>query len=63
MALENSPQCTIERNMGTCFRVTFLTREYSTGSKRDGRIDALEIDENGSPVIFGYKRAVNENVR
>jgi hypothetical protein len=30
--------------------------------KHSGRIDSLGLDENGSPVIFEYKRSVNENV-
>ena len=40
----------------------FLASEYSTGARHGGRIDSLGIDENSSPVIFEYKRAVNENV-
>lgn len=62
VALEKSLQNTIERNMETLFGITFLASEYSTGVKHGGRIDSLGIDENGSPVIFEYKRAVNENV-
>ncbi|WP_425004473.1 DUF5655 domain-containing protein [Mycolicibacterium sp. S3B2] len=62
VALEKSLQALIERNMNTLFGVRFLASEYSTGIKHKGRIDSLGIDENGSPVIFEYKRAVNENV-
>jgi predicted transport protein len=62
MALEKSLQHIIEHNMETLFGVRFLDTEYSTGTKHRGRIDSLGIDENGSPVIFEYKRAVNENV-
>lgn len=62
VALEKSLQAMIERNMETLFGVRFLASEYSTGTKHRGRIDSLGIDENGSPVIFEYKRAVNENV-
>lgn len=40
----------------------FVASEYSTGKKHRGRIDSLGLDENGSPVIFEYKRSVNENV-
>lgn len=39
-----------------------MATEYSTGAKHGGRIDSLGIDENGSPVIFEYKRSMNENV-
>ena len=42
--------------------VRFLASVYSTGKKHGGRIDTLGIDENGSPVIIEYKRALNENV-
>lgn len=62
VALEKSLQVIVERNMETLFGVRFLASEYSTGAKHGGRIDSLGIDENSSPVIFEYKRAVNENV-
>ncbi|WP_396779419.1 hypothetical protein [Microbispora sp. H10830] len=61
-AVEVSLQRLIENNMETLFGVRFLETEYSTGTKHRGRIDSLGIDENGSPVIFEYKRASNENV-
>ena len=60
--LEKSLQTVVERNMETLFGVRFLASEYSTGARHGGRIDSLGIDENWSPVIFEYKRAVNENV-
>ena len=62
VALEKSLQQTIERNMETLFGVRLLASEFSTGTRHGGRMDSLGIDENGSPVIFEYKRAVNENV-
>nr|WP_246336713.1 DUF5655 domain-containing protein [Flexivirga oryzae] len=62
VALERSLQVVIERNMETLFGVRLLASEYSTGAKHGGRMDSLGIDENYSPVIFEYKRAVNENV-
>ncbi|MBG0824887.1 DUF91 domain-containing protein [Planomonospora sp. ID91781] len=61
-AVEVSLQRLIENNMETLFGVRFLETEHSTGAKHRGRIDSLGIDENGSPVIFEYKRASNENV-
>lgn len=61
-ALEKSLQTTIENNMETLFGVRLLASEYSTGARHRGRMDSLGIDENGSPVIFEYKRALNENV-
>lgn len=60
--LEKSLQTVVERNMETLFGVRFLASEYSTGVRHGGRMDSLGIDENSSPVIFEYKRAVNENV-
>jgi predicted transport protein len=62
LALERPLQVLIERNMVVLFGVRFLASEHSTGKKHGGRIDSLGLDENGSPVIFEYKRAVNENV-
>jgi hypothetical protein len=34
----------------------------SLKAKHIGRIDSLGLDETGGPVIFEYKRAVNESV-
>ncbi len=62
VGLERTLQTVIERNMQTLFGVHFLASEYSTGTKHGGRIDSLGLDENGSPVIFEYKRSINENV-
>src|SRR4051812_15909947 len=62
MELEKKLQNLIEANMETFFGVKFLASEYSTGRKHRGRIDSIGIDENGSPVIFEYKRTRNENV-
>src|SRR5271169_5790167 len=62
MALEKPLQTLIERNMETFFGARLVASEYSTGKKHGGRIDSLGLDENGSPVIFEYKRSVNENV-
>jgi predicted transport protein len=62
LALEKPLQVLIERNMDVLFGVQFVASEYSTGKRHGGRIDSLGLDENGSPVIFEYKRSVNENV-
>jgi predicted transport protein len=62
VALEKSLQVLIEENMSTMFGINFLAREYSTGKVHRGRIDSLGLDENLSPVIFEYKRTLNENV-
>jgi len=62
MGLEKPLQLLIENNMDALFGVRFLASEYSTGKKHGGRIDSLGVDENGSPVIFEYKRDTNQNV-
>jgi predicted transport protein len=62
VALERSLQTLIEANMETLFGVRFVATEFTTGQKHRGRIDSLGLDENGSPVIFEYKRSLNENV-
>lgn len=59
VALEKELQTIIEQNMATFFGITFLKSEFSISN---GRIDSLGIDENYCPVIFEYKRSVNENV-
>jgi predicted transport protein len=59
VVLEKELQILIEQNMTTFFGVTFLKSEYSI---TNGRIDSLGLDENNCPVIFEYKRSVNENV-
>ena len=62
LALEKPLQALIERNMEPLFGVRFVATEHSTGKRHGGRIDSLGLDENGSPVIFEYKRSVNQNV-
>lgn len=58
-ALERELQTLLEKNMMTFFGVTFLRSEYKI---TNGRMDSIGIDENNCPVIFEYKRSVNENV-
>jgi predicted transport protein len=57
--LERELQTLIEKNMPAFFGVTFLKSEYTI---TNGRIDSLGLDENNCPVIFEYKRSLNENV-
>lgn len=59
VTLEKELQTLIEQNMQTFFGVTFLKSEFQI---TNGRIDSLGLDENNCPVIFEYKRSVNENV-
>lgn len=59
VALEKELQTLLEKNMSTFFGVTFLRSEYKI---TNGRMDSIGIDENNCPVIFEYKRSVNENV-
>ena len=56
---ENELQQLLEANMFSFFGVTFLKSEYKI---TNGRMDSIGIDENNCPVIFEYKRSVNENV-
>lgn len=62
IAIEKTLQTLIEGHLEVFLGVRFLASEHSTGKTHGGRIDTLGIDENGSPVIIEYKRAVNENV-
>jgi len=57
--LEKELQQLLEQNMSTFLGVTFLKSEYRI---TNGRMDSIGIDENNCPVIFEYKRSVNENV-
>lgn len=57
--IEKEIQTIIENNMFQFFGVKFLASEYAFDG---GRMDSIGIDENGSPVIFEYKRTQNENV-
>lgn len=61
-AVEKSIQNLLERHLEAFLGVRFLASEYATGKTHGGRIDSLGIDENFSPVIIEYKRALNENV-
>lgn len=62
VAVEKTLQTLMERHLEALLGVRFLASEYSTGKVHGGRIDTLGIDENGSPVIIEYKRALNQNV-
>ncbi len=62
IAIEKTLQILIETHLDVFLGVRFLATELSTGKTHGGRIDTLGIDENGSPVIIEYKRALNENV-
>lgn len=62
LTLEKPLQTLIENNMEVLFGARLVASEHSTGRKHGGRIDSLGLDENGSPVIFEYKRSVNESV-
>ena len=62
VALERSLQFVIEDNMQALFGVRLVQSEFLDGLRHGGRMDSIGLDENGSPVIFEYKRAVNENV-
>lgn len=59
VTFEKELQHLIENNMEQFFGVTFLKSEYVI---TEGRMDSIGLDENNSPVIFEYKRSVNENV-
>lgn len=59
VTLEKELQKLLEENMMTFFGVTFLKSEYKI---TNGRMDSIGIDENNCPVIFEYKRSLNENV-
>ncbi|MGN6031377.1 MAG: DUF91 domain-containing protein, partial [Thermomicrobiales bacterium] len=62
VAVEKTLQTMIERYLDPLLGIRFLSSEYKTGSVHGGRIDTLGIDENDSPVIIEYKRALNENM-
>jgi len=59
VSLEKELQTLIENNMETMFGVRFLKSEFVI---KNGRMDSIGIDENNCPVIFEYKRSINENV-
>jgi len=62
IAVEKTLQTLIENHLEAFLGIRFLKTEHTTGKTHGGRIDTLGIDENGSPVIIEYKRALNENV-
>jgi predicted transport protein len=62
VVIEKTLQTLMEKNLEAFLGVRLLASEYGTGKTHGGRIDTLGIDENDSPVIIEYKRALNENV-
>ena len=59
VGFEKELQILVEKNMDVFFGVTFLKSEFVIDG---GRMDSLGLDENNSPIIFEYKRSINENV-
>ena len=59
VSLEKELKKLLEENMSTFFGVTFLSSEYKISN---GRMDSIGFDENNCPVIFEYKRSLNENM-
>src|SRR5258708_434559 len=62
VAVEKSHQRLMKQPLETFLATRFLAWEHRTGKAHSGRIDTLGIDENGSPVIIKYRRALKENV-
>ncbi len=62
VSVEKSLQNLIETHLEAFLGIRLLASEHFTGKKHGGRIDTIGIDENGSPVIIEYKRALNESV-
>lgn len=60
--IEKSLQTLIEKNLGTMLGMRFVASEIPTAKGPGGRIDTLGLDENLSPVVIKYKRALNENI-
>lgn len=61
-ALEKDLHELVAANMSTLLGIRHVRSEYATGPKHRGRIDALGLDEDGSPVIVEFKRFQNENI-
>ena len=61
-AVEKSLHELMERNLDVTLGIRLLGSEYLTEPKHGSRIDTLGIDENNSPAIVEYKRAINQNV-
>jgi predicted transport protein len=62
VVVEKTLQALMEKHLDEFLGVRFLASEHQTGKTHGGRIDSLGVDENNSPVIIEYKRAMNENV-
>lgn len=61
-ALEKDLHELVAANMLTLLGIRHVRSEYATGRKHRGRIDALGLDRDGSPVIVEFKRSQNENI-
>ncbi len=59
IAFEKELQTLVEKNMDVFFGAKFLKSEFVIDG---GRMDSIGLDENNSPIIFEYKRNLNENV-
>jgi predicted transport protein len=52
----------IESNLEGFFGVRLVEAAYRFSGRRRGEMDALGLDENGSPVVFEFKRHRDQNI-
>jgi len=60
--IERSLQTLIEQNLEVMLGVKLLDSEYAIKNDKQSKINTIGLDENGSPVIIMYQRALNENI-
>lgn len=61
-ATEKSLQALMERHLLALLDVHLVASEYAIGVRHEGRIDTLEIDRDGTPVVIEYKRRTSDNL-
>jgi predicted transport protein len=59
---ERELQKLFEENLEALLGVRFVASEFTTGDRQRGRIDSLDVDQDGTPVIVEYKKSGKENV-
>ncbi|MGC4998397.1 DUF5655 domain-containing protein [Streptomyces sp. DT195] len=62
VALEVELQRRVEAGLEQMLGIRFVASEYATGPWHRGRIDTLGLDENGRPVVIGFKKGSDSGV-
>jgi predicted transport protein len=59
---EKDLQNLFQENLEVLLGVRLIATEFTTGNRQRGRIDTLDLDQDGYPTIVEYKKSNKDNV-